>query len=187
MEAVEIIWEAKQELDKSMFAIEISKTLNWEKIGDNDPPNEGIASLLEVMPTSFELKKFSQEKGFFSQLYCDPMIWAYFCTYKAIIVDTVSRLIFLEKKLPLNLLKKDSVAALVKKTILEHSGVIEKFGASSFPSLLEAISDQMMQRSRDFINGKEIDQAAIKKADEIIKAANLIQQNELSNTLTPPK
>lgn len=178
VEAVEDIWEAKQKLDKGIICSMMVSCLNWNTIGDNEPPNPALKEFATTV-FNFDIADLKSKNLDTSRLYLDPMIWAYFTAYRAIITDSVMRMSMLKSGLPLSIIKKEGVPEILKKALPEFSDLIDKSGVSCFNSLLSYISDKLLETSRDFLNGHISDAKTIERASEIIKLAETISESQV--------
>lgn len=194
VEAIEKLWEAKQKLDKGMFVAQTVGVLNWDKIDDNDPPNNDLGIYADVLINSnVNMKDLSTENLQTCRLYLSPLLWAYFSAYQAVILDAYARMALLQNRQPLSLLKAGGTGELLKKAMPEYTKYIDDHGISSYSSLLTSLTEKLLTEIKQELNSKEGDKIALNKAAEIIAEAeqlNSFKAPDVPNdfkTSPPPK
>lgn len=182
IEAVENIWKAKRNLDKGLMCSMMTSSLDWNKIGDNEPPNEALKKFASLFSHDDHNELLSENTNLI-RLYVDPMIWAYFSAYQSIILDSIMRMMLLKNGMPVSFIKKDGLSEILKTTLPEFTELIDKHGINCFNNLLGYISEKLLETSQDFLNGHKSDQKTLRRASEIIKLSEELNQKQ---TPAPP-
>lgn len=180
VEAIECIWAAKQKLDKGLFLATTIGVINWERVGENDPPSEALSEIADLyLRSGSNLADLGSDNLQTCKLYVSSLLWARFEAYQAIIIDAYARMTLLQKKQPLSLLNTDGVTDLLKKAIPECTQVIDEYGVSIFSSLLKALGEKLLIEMRAELNSSEPDEVTLRKAADIIADAQKLNPIKL--------
>jgi hypothetical protein len=188
LQAVEKLWAAKIATDRMIMAARLVSSLNMDemfKVAETgDPKISKFAGMLDQM-TGLDLKKDAiPASALTEQPFLPPKVWVIFSAYQSIIVTSVLFLKALADGASKFLNKEDLLKPTMLLALPEYKDYIEKYGFSGYYHLLEVLNKKLLQAITEMLEGRDLDDATLKRSAEIISTA---QQFSVEKKLEIPE
>ena len=182
LDAVDALWGCVIDQGSSKMIAAGMAAINIEEASKIVQKNESSRQVFEVLGTGFDPKKINQIPAYKAKPYVSAMTWALYRAHASIISHAV--LHWQALKLGMDsttLVKDDAVRALIEKAAPEYKDYLAQYGSSAFFYLLEPLEDKLIIEIQRMLEGKEEDQASIRRAAEIVKASNDLQKSDITS------
>jgi HEPN domain-containing protein len=176
-EAVEKIWSAVNDFNAFKYLSATMALLKFNAVAkrSDEPKMQQFLSLIGAgAPDIKQLKNVGRdERPFVSEI-----AWAYFNAYTSILYMNQARYMVLKTGLgaddddPEKYFSTDNLRKILKAALPHQSEFIDKNDAGAFHYLLDELEACLLSELQKMLEGKEVDQAAIKQAKEIMGAVN---------------
>lgn len=180
IKATEILWSDVIELSKIKH---ISTSLlnfssNYEKVAKMSKDDPKLREFFEMLEGDFDIKNFDFRVGEKLRPFISPLAWAYYNSYKSILVDDIVKFSVLKIGVGEDILKEnDKLIKLLEITLPDHKDYINNEQTKSFYYLLEILENRLLDELKSFLKGDENSKASIELASSIMKQVEDIQKN----------
>jgi hypothetical protein len=177
-DAAERIWKSVvalapyRTMAAQMASIDIEKTAKKS----NDPKMRSFfETLIKPVPTPTNPDDFATSE----QPFVTQPVWAYFSAYKTVLMYNYLQAKFLAMGFgDPNFLKDDSVKNLMKTTLPHMADYIEKNPPNTYSYMLDDIQELLLQAIRNMLDGADVDQESISRAQSIMEKTKEVQKNQ---------
>jgi hypothetical protein len=179
LQAVELLWKAKVAADRMRLAAKLVSHLNMEEMFNASERNEpGVTKFAEMLDklTGVDFKK----EGFLvsavsEQPFLPPNVWALFLAYQGVMIQSVMKLKILAIGTTKFLKKEDQLKPTMLAALPEYKSYIEQYGFSGHYHLLDPLERKLIDAIREMLEGREADDATLKRSAEIVAAAQKLK------------
>ncbi len=182
IEALERVWAAvvgrrSQKLLLNQMQIlnldEIRKTISTAPQHDRAATKEFLAVMSRVcgVDKMEPLGDVTLDKPF-----VDPLVWSLYTTYTSLLAYGWTHFSFLKDGVEHKGFLKgpDDLIAIIKKVLPHRSDFLDKHGESGLFHLGDELEDKLLAALRDVLDGRQLDEAAIKRSHEIVQMAETL-------------
>lgn len=100
-----------------------------------------------------------------------PNVWALFSAYQGVMTNSVLNLKALATGTTKYFKKEDVLKPLMLLALPEYKDYIDKYGFSGYYHLLDVLEQKLLAALTQLLEGKDLDDATVRRAAEIIAAA----------------
>jgi hypothetical protein len=174
LQAVEKLWTAKTATDRMRLAAGLVSGLNLEemfKAAENDDPKiRSFAETLDKM-SGVDLEQEGMQASAVSERpFLPPNVWALFSAYQGVMFQSVMNLKALATGGTKYFKKEDTLKPVMLLALPEYKDYIDKFGFSGYYHLLDILEQKLLKNIQEMLEGKDVDNAALKRSAEIMSA-----------------
>lgn len=179
--AVEKIWNAKLASDRLKMGAGMVSSLNLDKLyeaaGQGDPK---IKLFAETLMAGIDIKKDLQELSALSERpFLPPELWALFSAYQGVLIHSIMHLQVIALGATRFMKREDALKPLMLAALPEHKDYIEKFGFGGYFYLLDVLEQKLLLAIVEVLEGRDLDEATLKRTAEIIAAGNLLTEQDI--------
>jgi hypothetical protein len=174
LQAVEKLWTAKIATDRMKMAAAMISQLNLDEMfkaaNSGEPGIEKFAGMLDQL-TGLDLRKeVPQASAVSERPFLPPNVWALFAAYQGVMLHSVMSLKVLSMGTAEFFKRDDTLKPLMLVALPEYKNYIEKYGFSGYYHLLDALEEKLLTALSEMLDGKDVDDATIKRSAEIMSA-----------------
>ncbi|MBX9629550.1 MAG: hypothetical protein K2X67_03425 [Burkholderiales bacterium] len=173
--AVDELWHATTELTRAKFTATLMQTIKLEEASKAAPTDEGVRAMFGMMLGNLDIKTLDLSGASRARPYLSPMAWAMYSAYHALLVSASMNAMMIKGGTDIaRFLKKGSLAKLVKAALPHYANFLDEHGEQAAYFLLEELEQGLIEALQDMLAGKDVDDANVKQASEILKQAEFI-------------
>jgi hypothetical protein len=182
LEAVEKLWKAKTATDRLRMAAGMVSVLKLEEVfkaaEKGDTKIQALAQTLDEASVG-ELNGPAEEMSATSERpFLPPDVWALFSAYQNVLLHSAVVLKSLAAGTTQFLRKEDTLKPLMLVALPEYKDFIEEFGLAGYCHLLDALEQKLLNALTEFLDGKALDDATLKRNAEIMAAIRTANATE---------
>lgn len=177
LRAVEKLWETKIAIDRlkpiaaSVSVLNLDEVFKAAESGDTK-----IKEFARTVINSFQIDLSNSNlipSAETERPYLPPNLWGFYSAYHDVLVRSVAILQALAHETTKYLKKEDTLKPLMLLALPEYKSYIEQYGFSGYYHLLDALEQKLLTAISEFLDGRELDDAALKRAAEIWSTVRL--------------
>jgi hypothetical protein len=173
--AVENVWAGLINFAPWRMAAQMMLSINIEKAGAAVEKNPNVRRFFETIGKTFDPKSLPPNKALSERPFVSEVAWAYYQAYSSIVTSAVMVIKSLELGLDVNkYMKPEVVENLVTAALPHQAEYVKKYGLSGCSLLLDELETKLLAALRDMLEGKESDEAALRGAFGITRAAEAV-------------
>ena len=182
VEAVDKLWSAMLTMGRLKWSSQFMSIIKFEGAAAAAEDEENTRKFFETLAKSNPNPEELKHEGDQQRPFVTPVVWALFSAYRSILMYAYLQLEVLKNGLPAKFLKDGSdIADLIKKVAPEYSTYMDEFGSGGFHFMLDTLEEKTLAAMRAMLDGAEYDQTELKRASEILKAAEQLQKDVTSD------
>jgi len=172
-EAVEKVWTNVNDLSQlKVFAAQM-EVLNYKAVAKEarDPRMQQVLSVIgSAAPDIEQLKSVGRDE----RPFLPELAWAYFTAYRTVLFGVYGRFMLLRTGMenPEQYMSKEGMQKILKTALPHRSEFIDEKEPEQYYILLDEIEIYLLIELRKVLEGKDVDQAAVGRANAIIDAVN---------------
>jgi hypothetical protein len=194
LQAVEKLWSAKVATDRMIVAAKLVSGLNLDEMFKAAEKGDGqvsqFAALLDQM-TGIDFKaELPSAAATSEQPFLPTKVWLIFSAYQRVIMTSALYLKAFAVGGAKYINKDDTLKPAMLLALPEHKEYIEKYGFSGYYNLLETLDQKLLQALNEMLEGRDLDDATLKRSAEIISAIRGLrpeQELEIPESLKGPE
>ena len=188
IEAVDKIWIGFQEFIRLKYHVIIMSSLDIEKIDKNLSKNPKLVDFFQKMNSALpDIKKFGEigKIGTEQRPFLSDIAWSYYESYQTVISSAYVESTVLSFGLEDagKILKKEYVTDILKTALPHKAELVDQFGRMAYPHILEELEALFLQSLKDILDGHQADEAAVRRAKEVIEKVNLARSDQQTDQL----
>ncbi len=194
IEALERVWASVAERRPQKLLLSQMQILNLDAIRKaiSTAPEREQAATKEFLATMSQLVGIDGMKPLsditLDKPFIDPLIWSLYTTYTSLLAYGWVHFKALKEGIDnKNFLKgPDDLIAIIKKVLPHQAGFLDQDGESGLFHLGEELEDKLLATIRDVLDGRQLDEAAIKRSHEIVQLSEALARSLKTNLPPAP-
>lgn len=168
--AIDEIWAALHDRKQLSFVASMLGSLNLAELEKTYKTPEARQTFKAMLPKGMDALT-DRAQAWRSQPYISPMAWAYFRAYDSLVTSAYLYAYAFSTDLSLGVIDKDNVVRMTVSALPHWQSEIDKFGwGASFRSLDE-LEAKLLSEVIQMMEGVDLDEAQLRKAQAIVSAA----------------
>ena len=175
LQAVDNIWAGVMSFATWRIATAMLPSIDIKKAGEEVAKNPKVRQAFEMLGKPFDPKNMPPNPAIKERPFVSEVAWAYYQAYSSIISSAVMVIKGLEFGLDIGkFMKFDTVEQLVITALPHQTEYVKKWGLSGCSLLLDELETKLLEALREMLEGKASDEAALRGAQSITKAAEAV-------------
>lgn len=184
LEAVDQLWASFNALNSARFVAEFMLDPTLARLTPERVKKETkFRDLLQILEDSFDIKLLGQDGADRARPFLDPMVWAIYSAYRAVILAGALRASALKSGKGI-LFDSEVMQAMLLSALPSHEEEIKNMNPLLYATLLGALEDRLLEEIRRMLRGIESDRATLEQAEAIIRNAKSIESERYKAHLT---
>lgn len=173
LEAVDQLWSSVIALGPARSLAATLSVVKFETAAPLAQKDPKARRLFEMIGGNFDIKSLDSTGAAKARPFVSPMVWAIFAAMQAVAMHSVMRWHVLKGGLgPEDYADQAAINKLIKAALPHYAEYIDKYGASVYYHVLEALDTQLIAEIQKMLSGAETDKASIAQAAEIVRQSN---------------
>jgi len=170
IEAVEAVWSAVQKLGPAKTCAMSMMVIDFDKAAEIAEFDQNTRDAFEMMKGEVDVRNLGLEDASKVRPFVSEIAWALYSAYVSIITFPVMQMTALSKGISKKVFKNTDFRNVLIKALPHKESEILTAGANEIPHLFFELENEILQELKKYLNGREIDQESLDRANEIMKA-----------------
>lgn len=169
IEAVEAVWAAVQKLGPAKTCAFSMMVIDFDKAAESAESDQNTRNAFENIKGEVDVKDLGLIEASKVRPFVSEIAWALYSAYVSIITFPAMQVTALSVGISKGIFKSTDFRNVLVKALPHKESEILVAGASELPHLFFELENEILQELKNSLNGREIDEATLDRACEIMK------------------
>lgn len=181
--AIDQLWESVIELEKAKVISSYVAVFKFDECASEAAKSEKFRQIFDVVGRGFDLENVNLSEAQKARPFLTPLAWAYYSAYASVLGLAATKLKMLQMGIsdPLRFINLEHTDTLLKTVLPWQADYIDKYGSQTHNLLLDEVEKLLLLELQNIQAGKETDEENTKRAKEIIKMAEEVNETNTAS------